>query len=93
MRKQFIHGPDDASGIVFRLEHEIFRENDFAKNMANKKTTIHICMYMGEMLLEFGRSRAGMEKVGGEYFKSFQIIINKIDFFLKTKSTFIYAYR
>ena len=23
-------------------------------------------MYMGEMLLEFGRSRAGMEKVGAD---------------------------
>ena len=45
MRKQFIHGPDDASGIVFRLEHEIFRKNDFTKNMANEKTTIHICTW------------------------------------------------
>ena len=87
MRKQFIHGPDDASGIVFRLEHEIFRENVFTKNMANEKT-IHIYIYMGEMLLEFGRSRAGMEKVGGEYFKSFQIIINKIDFLFKNEINF-----
>ena len=45
-------------------------------------------MYMGEMLLEFGRSRAGMEKVGGEYFKSFQIIINKIDFLFKNETNF-----
>ena len=29
----------------FRLEHEIFRENDFTKNMANEKTTIHICTW------------------------------------------------